>query len=117
MDDDKKPKHTPGPWEFHVGDDYLEVRQLTKGMFRVIYRVAYPDAEDIANARLLVHAAGLLAACKAQHDAIDWLFAKLITLTGQPGIVVNEQFYPSKSPAWPACVLGNEVIKAVEKDQ
>ena len=48
----------------------------------------------------------LLEACKQQHEAIDWLFAALIT--------ADHSFMPSKSPVWPACVAGNEAIKKAE---
>ncbi|KKL20954.1 hypothetical protein LCGC14_2450300 [marine sediment metagenome] len=46
----------------------------------------------------------LLEACKAQHDAIDLLFAKLIQL--------DPTFYPSKSgQPWAALQQGNAAIK------
>ena len=50
----------------------------------------------------------LLEACKAQHDAIDLLFAMLIKL--------DPNFFPSKSgKPWEAVKLGNEAIKLAEK--
>jgi len=50
----------------------------------------------------------LLEACKAQHDAIDLLFAMLIKL--------DSNFFPSKSgKPWEAIRLGNEAIKLAEK--
>jgi len=50
----------------------------------------------------------LLEACKAQHDAIDLLFAMLIKL--------DPNFFPSKSgKPWEAVALGNEAIKLAEK--
>ncbi len=46
----------------------------------------------------------LADACKAQHDAIDVLFAKLITL--------DESFLPSKSgKLWEALLEGNEALE------
>lgn len=50
----------------------------------------------------------LLKACKAQHEAIDLLFAMLIKL--------DPQFFPSRSgKPWEALVQGNEAIKLAEK--
>lgn len=49
----------------------------------------------------------LLAACKAQHEAIDLLFAKLTQL--------DPNFFPSKSgQPWEAVQLGNAAIKMAE---
>jgi hypothetical protein len=55
----------------------------------------------------------LLAACKAQHEAIDILFAMLILATKD----TEPKFYPSASgKPWAALVAGNEAIKAAEAD-
>jgi hypothetical protein len=52
--------------------------------------------------------AELLTACKAQHDAIDILFALLIDKT-------NAEFLPSKSgKPWEAILLGNAAIANAE---
>jgi len=49
----------------------------------------------------------LLKACKAQHDAIDLLFARLIAL--------DPKFFPSKSgKPWEAVLLANTAIKTAE---
>lgn len=49
----------------------------------------------------------LLAACKAQHEAIDILFAMLIAR--------DPKFFPSKSgKPWGAVQLGNAAIKEAE---
>ncbi len=56
--------------------------------------------------RLKAVASDLLAACKAQHQAIDWLFAQLITR--------DHSFFPSESPAWPAVIQGNAAIEKAE---
>ncbi len=49
----------------------------------------------------------LLEACKAQHDAIDLLFAKLIQL--------DPNFFPSKSgQPWAAVQQGNAAIKKTQ---
>lgn len=50
----------------------------------------------------------MLRALEAQHNAIDALMAKLITLT----LNTDKPFFPSESGSiWDACVQGNEVIK------
>lgn len=51
----------------------------------------------------------LLEAAKAQHNAIDWLFDQLVEATKD-----RVMFYPSKSPVWAACLLGNQAITAAE---
>ena len=49
----------------------------------------------------------LLEACKAQHDAIDLLFARLIAL--------DPEFLPSKSgKPWEALLLAATAIKRAE---
>lgn len=48
----------------------------------------------------------LLAACKAQCDAIDTLF--VLCIENIPG------FMPSKSAAWPALLAGNAAIAKAE---
>ncbi len=60
------------------------------------------------NAPLLCDAPAMFAALKAQHEAIDRLFALLITKV--PG------FYPTKSgQPWEACQEGNVIIQRVER--
>lgn len=50
----------------------------------------------------------LFEACKAQHDAIDILLAMLVKR--------DRNFFPSMSgKPWAAAQLGNEAIKAAEK--
>jgi hypothetical protein len=64
------------------------------------------DAELFANARVIASAPELLAACQAQHEAIDRLFAMLIDLSPR-----DKTFYPSKSgQPWEAAVAGNSAI-------
>lgn len=54
----------------------------------------------------------LIAAVKAQHSAIDILFAMLIERTKDDG---NKMFFPTKSgQPWEACLLGNAVLKQAE---
>ena len=54
------------------------------------------------HARLIAAAPELLAACKAQHTAIDTLLALLITR--------DATFMPTKSAEWPACVQAAAAI-------
>ena len=51
------PNHTPGPWEVHEGDDYLDVRKV--GADEVICRIMHPNDADRENARLIVAAPSL----------------------------------------------------------
>ena len=62
--------------------------------------------EDHQRARLIVAAPDLLAACRAQHEALDTLLAMLV--------VRDRGFMPSQSPAWPAILQGRAAIKKVE---
>lgn len=55
-----------------------------------------------ARAQVLVTAPELLVACKAQHQAISILLAKLILL--------EPTFRPTRSEVWPALVQGNAAI-------
>lgn len=56
----------------------------------------------------------LLAACKAQHEAIDRLFCQLILLTREH--TPNEAFFPSKSgQPWEAAQLGATAIRKAEE--
>jgi hypothetical protein len=49
---------------------------------------------------------------KAQHEAIDRLFARLIvTSRGHGELVGGQPFMPSQSPEWPACVAGSDFLK------
>ncbi len=47
----------------------------------------------------------MAATIAAQHDAIDVLLAQLIEK--------DKTFLPTKSPVWPACVLGAETLKEI----
>jgi hypothetical protein len=48
----------------------------------------------------------LLKACKAQHEALDRLLARLFT--------IDHGWLPSESAAWPAVVEGNAAITKAE---
>lgn len=45
----------------------------------------------------------LLAVIRAQHEAIDWLFAALA--------LRDKDFFPSESPIWSAAELGSDVLR------
>ncbi len=63
--------------------------------------------EFIANAQLISACPDLYEACKAQHDAIDILLARLIEL--------DHNFFPSKSgKPWEAIIQGNKALAKVE---
>lgn len=63
----------------------------------------YGPDQTPANARLIAAAPDILAACKAQHEAIDILFARLIQL--------DPTFFPSKSGLpWEAAASGHAAI-------
>lgn len=100
-----------------------------RGLLDRIGRAIGPEAhvaddgsvsEDVLRAKVpeiiekrLAATPGLLAACKAQHQAIDRLFCHLILLSHEH--TPNEPFFPSKSgQPWEACQLGNAAIKKAE---
>lgn len=71
----------------------------------IVFGGSHDEAE--ARARLFVCALDLLEAVKAQHQAIDRLFALLIEKV--PG------FFPTQSgQPWAACLLGNAAIEKTE---
>lgn len=131
-----KSKHTPGPWKAktthpsHVKDgvlylhweepksvvsvwrEYLdeEGRQCHRPVATVHF-IGSPTeealAEQLANANLIAAAPDLLAACKAQHETIDRLLARVILL--------DSTFLPSKAgQPWEALLQGNEAIAKAE---
>ncbi len=95
--------YTKGEWEvityptprlkgkFYVGtDNYVLAETDTKG-----------------NAHLIAASPDLSEACKAQHEAIDILFAMLIEK--------DHTFFPSKSgKPWEAIVQGNKALDKAE---
>lgn len=103
---DMSAAHTPGPW--YLDWDMTRINVHAEGVQIAIVRRStkdgtaspiYDDAEARANARLIAAAPELLAACKAQHQAIDLLLARLIEL--------DSTFLPSESPAWAAVTSGH----------
>jgi hypothetical protein len=94
--------HTPGPW--HVSSQGTRWPTYVEGPGGQV--AACEEPED---ATLIAAATDLLAACKAQHDAIDRLFAMLIQITRTSRDV--EPFFPSKSgQPWEAMQAGHAAI-------
>lgn len=103
--------HTPGPWrirEWEDGDGHARISidgdidaTLT---FRGLANVPYDNGDEslMANARLIAAAPDMLAALKAQHEAIDVLLAMVIGL--------DKTFLPTKSSVWPKLLQGKAAI-------
>ncbi len=91
---------TPGEWAYGVRSDgsiWLSLGDPKTGPHHQGDLVATP-----ADAQLIISAPKLLAACEAQHKAIDALMAALIGL--------DRDFRPTKSAIWPAVLAGAEAI-------
>lgn len=112
-------KHTPGPWHADgpmicangttIDVDGWVVAQITRDFettSRFTRHIRGGPLEADANAALIAAAPQLLDACKAQHQAIDLLFAMLATL--------KPDFFPSESGAWAALVAGVAAIENAE---
>jgi len=66
--------------------------------------------EDEANAHLIAAAPDMYEALKAQHEAIDILFAMLIEK--------DRTFFPSKSGRpWEAIIQGNQALAKAERKE
>ena len=108
-------KHTQGPWEVHkmTSTYQIPIWAESKWIGNIDAGIDADIAE--ANARLIAAAPEtkdqrdeLLKACKAQHEAIDRLFALLISH--------DSGFFPSKSgQPWQAILQGNAAIAEAEK--
>ncbi len=112
---------TQGKWEVGYHDDNNDIvirgkNQQIVANCTVDFYGGHPQGEEIqANADLIAAAPetkkqrdALLDACKAQHKALDILFAMLIQK--------DEGFLPSKSgQPWEAIVEGDKAIKEAEK--
>lgn len=61
---------------------------------------------DKPTARLIAAAPSLLVACRAQHNAIDFLMAKVI--------IADKSFRPTQSSIWPSIQNTYAVITAAE---
>lgn len=97
-------KHTPGPW---YADGALAAIYTESHPGRVASIDTINRSMREADAALIAAAPDLLAACKAQHEAIDRLFAMLIET--KPG------FFPTESgQPWAAGLQGNAAIAKAE---
>ena len=99
--------YTPGPWNWEwvsapaSGGGHLYLIDSTGRKIAALWGKA---DEKEANACLSAAAPDLLAAVDAQHDAIDWLLARVASL--------DREFRPSESPAWKAVEQG---FRAMQK--
>lgn len=91
---------TKGPWT--VADGFPSVESAAAPHLALCNDPSIPMGERMANANLIAAAPDLLAACKAQHEALDYLMACLIRR--------DPEFLPTKSRVWDAVVLGNSAI-------
>ena len=104
-------EHTKGKWE--VSRNTVQVKHSAGGFLRIAL-VDGGDSVYGANARRICQCVNshddLLAACKAQHEAIDRLFAMFIQQ--------DDSFRPSKSgQPWEAIKQGNMAIVQAENAQ
>lgn len=103
--------HTPGPWAAFSDDEghtnIVAVVPHTTCVFSLPgHHKTEPDVQ------LIAAAPDLLAACKAQHEAIDELFARLIMQAAEGK---SPDFYPSKSGRpWDALLQGKTAIAKAE---
>lgn len=105
-------KHTQGTWEIKdVGYPKDKEFWICLGQ-DVIAKVSNTKIEEQAdaNARLIAAAPALLEACKAQHEAIDRLFAVLIS--NLPMYLPSESGQP-----WDALKQGNTAIALTKKGE
>lgn len=102
-------EHTPGEWRVCQDQRFhgeLCIDAVIDGKVWSIALVHGDDGSMLANALVMAAGPALLAACKAQHEAIDRLFAMLIEVTGD-----RQPFYPSESgQPWEAVLIGNAAI-------
>jgi len=101
--------HTPGPWivtPTSVTGQFLVQAGMHDENSSFHNGTAFSQAFNEANGRLIAAAPDMLAALKAQHDALDRLLALIVNL--------DTTFMPSKSVAWPALVQGNAAIAKAE---
>lgn len=69
------PKHTPGPWEIHHGDDYLTVEGPNKRscFTQQIVIIREPNKSDEGNAILIASAPDMKEAGTELHEALFFL--------------------------------------------
>lgn len=103
------PRDTTVGWEVDesgicVTSPLGEICECSSGDERIAPTFTVEEMER--HARLSAASPELLAACKEQHEAIDWLLARLTERA--------PEFMPSASPAWPALLQGNAAIDKAE---
>lgn len=93
-------------WEIEEYTDGVGVSRMVDDDLENICMINPVDDEDDL-AKAIAALPDLINACKAQHEAIDLLFAMLI-VQSPPG----KTFYPSKSgKPWEALVAGNAALR------
>jgi len=108
-------EHTPGPWTVEEEDQWTEFRCRVRSGIETICHVEGCNAKGNPddNALLIAAAPDMLKALRAQHVAIDTLFAMLIEVTRKP--YAGVAFMPSQSgQPWDAIKLGNSAIDKAE---
>lgn len=98
--------YTKVEWKVGEDNDVYLGREQSACIARVC---GAPEGIDecVANAHLIAASPDLYEACRVQHDAIDFLFAKLIAL--------DKNFFPSKSgQPWSAIIQGNKAVAKAE---
>ncbi len=109
---------TPGPWKlkFEPIGNPVDHADFPHAHFLAGEDDYWDDATNTGfhlsgimnedDARCMVAAPEMLAALKAQHEAIDILMAMLIPL--------DEKFMPTKSRIWPMLLQGKAAIDKAE---
>lgn len=115
-------KHTPGPWTLLLPQPAEDEDGTSTGGFSYPGGIEGADGnpvcefgtlagsgtmfENEADHHLIAAAPDLLAACKAQHTAIDILMAMLIER--------DPDFRPTQSRVWPMLIQGNDAVARAE---
>lgn len=99
-------EYTKGEWKV-TNEGLIWAKQNDGLQFHHRIALLENSPEVKANANLIAASPELCEALKAQHEAIDILFAMLI--------VQDKTFFPSKSgKPWEAIVQGNAALAKVE---
>ncbi len=104
---------TPGPWYYDsLGDHAWILDQEGNYLFEVVHKddagKIVPPVQQEANGKMAALAPDMAETLKAQHNAIDTLFAMLIEV--KPG------FYPSKSgEPWAAVQKAKIILDHLER--
>lgn len=99
---------TPGPWDWMAvganasGGHHLYVIDSTRRKIAALWGKA---EEKKANAELIVTAPEMKTMIRDQHNAIDYLLARLIEL--------DKEFMPTKCSVWPVVVQGKALLDKI----